>query len=140
MSGTSAFLRRSCCAKSDRKTLVSTPSKIKVWEPEIWIRGQDKNLSTEESALENNFVFTSFLSESTCYVGFREGWYFGSSCFVTDWVIKLLLYTEAVGRTHCSTSRQMVNYGRSNNLNELYAFFGRQNVSSLLPNCTFLRE
>ena len=41
-------------------------------------------------------------------MGFCEGWYFGRSCFVTDWVIKLLLYTEAGTRTNCSISKQMV--------------------------------
>ena len=89
MSGTSAFLRRSCWAKSVRKSPVSTPSRIKVCEIDSLIRGQDKILSTKESALENNFLFVSFLSESILYLGFCEGWYFGSSCFVTDWVIKL---------------------------------------------------
>ena len=61
MSGTSASLRRSCGAKSDRKIPVSTPSKIKNCEFESLIRGKDKNLSTEESALQNNHLFISFL-------------------------------------------------------------------------------
>ena len=51
---------------------ISTPS-IKVCEFESLIRGQDKILSTIESALENNFLLISFLSESIWYVGFREG-------------------------------------------------------------------
>ena len=45
------------------------------------------------------------------YVGFCEGWYFESYCFVTDWVIKLLLYTEAGTRTNWSISRQMLMAG-----------------------------
>ena len=95
MTETSAFLRRSCWAKSNRKFPVSKPSKIKVCEFESFIRGQDKNLSTKESALEKEFLFISFLSESIWYVGFCGGWYFWRSCFVTDWVIEHLLYTEA---------------------------------------------
>ena len=50
---------------------------------------------------------------------------FGSSCFATGWLIKLLFYTEAGTRTNCSLSRQMVNDGRTNNFNEMQAFFGR---------------
>ena len=119
ISGTSAFLRRNCWANSDWKIPVSTPSKNKVCEFESLIRGRDKILSTNESALEKNFLFISFLSESTWYVGFCESWYFGNSWFVTDWAIKLLWYKEAGTRTNCSKSREMVNDGRSNNFNEL---------------------
>ena len=89
MSGTSAFLRRSCWAKSNRNIPVSSPSKTKVCEFESLMRGQDRILSSKVSALENNFLFISFLSELIRYVGFCEGWYFGSSCFVTDWVMKI---------------------------------------------------
>ena len=64
MSGIAAFLQRSCWAQSNRQTPVSTPSKIKVCEFESLIRGQDKILSTKESALENNLFLLSFLSES----------------------------------------------------------------------------
>ena len=39
---------------------------------------------------------------------------FGSSCFVTDCVFTLLLYTEAGTRTNCSISIQMINDGRYN--------------------------
>ena len=92
---------------------------MKVCEFESLIPGEDKILSTKESALEINFLFISFLSESIWYVGFYEGRHFGSSCFVTDWVIKLLFYTEAGTRTNWSITRQMVNDGRSNNFNEL---------------------
>ena len=46
------------------KTSVSTPSKNKVFEFESLIRGEDKILSNKESALENNFLFISFVSES----------------------------------------------------------------------------
>ena len=118
MSGTSPFLRRISWANSDRKIPICTPSKIKVCEFERLIREQDKILSTKESALENNFLFISFLTESIWYVGFREGWCFGSSCFVADWLIKLLVYTEAGTRTNCCISRQMVNDSRSNNFIE----------------------
>ena len=62
MSGTSAFLRRKCRVKSEINTPVSTPSKIIVCEFESLIRGHDKILSTKESALQNNFLFTSFLA------------------------------------------------------------------------------
>ena len=89
MSGTSAFLQRSCWAKTNAKTPVSAPSKSKVCEFESLIGGQDKVLSTKGSALENNFLFISFLSEPPWYVGSCEGWYSGSSCLVADWVIKL---------------------------------------------------
>ena len=94
MPGTSAFLRRSCGAKCNRRIPVFTPSRTKVCVFESLIRGRDKILLTRESALENNFSFISFLNESTWFVRFCWGWYFGSSCFVTDLVIKLLLYTE----------------------------------------------
>ena len=104
MSGTSALLRRSCWTKSNRKTSDSTSSKIRVCEIECLKRGQYKVLSIKVSALEKNFLFI-FLSESIWYVRLCEGWYFGSSCFVTDWVNKLLLYTEAETRTNCSVSR-----------------------------------
>ena len=77
-----------CLRFYDRKNPVSKPSKIKVCEIESLIRGQDKILSTKESVLENNSLFISFLGESIWYVGFCEGWYFGSSCFVTDWVFE----------------------------------------------------
>ena len=111
MSGKSAFFRRKCRVKSEINTPVSTPSKIIVCEFESLIRGQDKILSTKESALQNNFLFTSFLSESIWYVGGCSALYFGSYCFVTD---TLLLYTEAGTRTNCSISRQMINDGRCN--------------------------
>ena len=115
----SAFLQLICWAKSNKEFPVSTPYKINVRDFESLIRGQDKILSTKDSALENQILFISFLSESTWHVGFCEGWYFGSLCFVTEWVIKLLLYTEAETSTNYSISRQMVNDGRSNNLNEV---------------------
>ena len=53
MSGTSAFLRQNCWAKSDSKTLVSTPSNEKFCVVESLIRGQDKIFATKESALGN---------------------------------------------------------------------------------------
>ena len=71
MSGTSAFLRRSCWAKSSRKIPVSTTFKIEVCEFESLIRGQDKFLSTKVSASENTFLIIS-LSEAVWYVGFCE--------------------------------------------------------------------
>ena len=59
MSGTSAFSGRSCGAKSDSKTPVSTPSDIKICEFESLKRGQDKALPYKESALANNFFCLS---------------------------------------------------------------------------------
>ena len=67
MSGTSALLRRSCLAKSDSKTPVSRPSIIKVCGFDGLVRGQDKNLSTKESALANSFLF--FLPSQTIQIG-----------------------------------------------------------------------
>ena len=110
MSGTYTFFRRKCRIKSEINTPVSTPSKIIVCEFESLMREQDKILSIRGSALENNFLFISFLSESIWYVGGCSAFYFGSSCFVTDFA--LLLYTEAGTRTNCSISRQMINDGR----------------------------
>ena len=57
------------------------------------------------------FLFISFLSESIWYVGSCEVWYFGSSCFVTVWVIILLLHREAEMRTNCSITRQTLMMG-----------------------------
>ena len=37
------------------------------------MRCQDKSLSTKKSALENIFLFISFLSVSIWYAGFCEG-------------------------------------------------------------------
>ena len=55
------------------------------------------------------------MSESIWYAGFCSAWYFGSSCFVTAWVFKILfsLYSEAGTRTNCPISREMFNEGRS---------------------------
>ena len=46
---------------------------------------------------------------------FCEGWYFGSSCFVTDSVFKLLMCTQVGLRTNCSMSKEMVNDEKSFN-------------------------
>ena len=110
MSGTSPFLRRSCWAKSDNKTLVSTPPNIEVCDFESVMRGQDKVLSTKESALANSFCFSCF-SDSIWCIGFYSAQYFASSCFVTAGVFKfsLLLNTDAGTRTNCSVSSQNVN-------------------------------
>ena len=105
MSGTSAIWRRSFRTKSNKKIPFFTPSKIKVWEIESLKRGQD-TMPIEVSALEKRFLFISFLNESIWYLRFCKGWYLGSSCFLTDWVIKHLLYTEAGMRTKCSMSKK----------------------------------
>ena len=73
ISGTSAFLRRKCSAKSESTTPVSTPSNNQVCEFDSFIPGRDKILSTEVSALANSFLLNSSLSESIWYVGFCEG-------------------------------------------------------------------
>ena len=72
MSGTSAFLRGSCWKKSDSKTPVSTLSNIEACEFECLIPGQDKSLSTKDSALAKSFLLMSSLSESFLYVGFAQ--------------------------------------------------------------------
>ena len=109
MSGMSAFFRRKCRVKPDLNTPVSTPSKTIVCEFESLMREQDKILSIRLSALPNSFLLMSFFEESICYVGGCSALYFGSSCFVRDCVVTLLLYTEAGTRTNCSISRQMIN-------------------------------
>ena len=110
MSGTTAFLRRSCWAKSNRKNPVSTPSKLKFVNLRAWNVDKTKFCQPKNLLWEIIF-FTSFLSESIWYVWFSEGKYFGSSCFVTDQLIKLLLYTEAGTRRNCSKSKHAVNDG-----------------------------
>ena len=137
MSGTSAVLQRSSWAKFYSKTPVSTPSKIKVCEFESLIRGQYKTFSAKESALETKPSFFFFLSESVSYVGLCEARFSGSSCFVTDWILKLLLQTEAQTRKNCSMSNQMVNNGRTKTFYELCSFFGFHNISLLLLSCFF---
>ena len=101
MSGTSAFFRRKCRIKSEINTPVSTPSKIIVCEFESLMREQDKILSIRESALPKCFLLMSLFRESIWNVGGCSALYFGSSCFVTDYVVTLLLYTEAGTRTNC---------------------------------------
>ena len=114
MSGTSAFFRRKCRVKSENNTPVSTPSKIIVCEFESLMREKGKNLSISVSALPNSFLLMSLYRESIWYVGGCSALYFGSSCFETDCVVTLLLYTEAGTRTNCSISRQMINDVRCN--------------------------
>ena len=72
--------------------------------------------------------------------GICNCWYYGSSCFVTYWLIKHLLHTGAASKTNYSISRQSVNDGRGKNFHELLVFFGLKNVSSLLPNCSFKKK
>ena len=112
MSGTSAFFRRKCRVKSEINTPVSTPSKIIVCEFESLMREQDKIYSIRGSALPNNFLLR--FRDSICYVGGCSALNFGSSCFVTDCTVTLVLYTEAGTITNCSISRQMINDGRCN--------------------------
>ena len=78
------------------------------------MREQDKTLSISVSALPNSFLLMPLLRESISYVGGCSALYFGSSYFVTDCVVTLLLYTEAGTRTDCSISRQMINDGNCN--------------------------
>ena len=112
MSGTSAFLRRSCWPKSANEIPASTPCSIKICQFDSKKRGQDKKIWwVKESALANNCLFFNFMSEPVWYSALCIDWYFGSSCFLTNWVFKLLLYTEAGTETNCSLSRQMVNHG-----------------------------
>ena len=106
MSGTSAFFRRKCAVKFEINTPVSTPSKLIVCEFEGLMREQDKILFFSVSALPNSFLLR--FREPICYVGGCSAFYFGSSCFVTDCAVTLLLYTEAGTRTKCSISRQIL--------------------------------
>ena len=78
------------------------------------MREQDKLLSISVSALTNSFLLISLFRESIWYVGGYSVLYFGSSCFITDCAVTLLLYTEAGTRTICSISRQLINDGRLN--------------------------
>ena len=75
------------------------------------MREQDKILSYRLCALPNSFLLVSLFSESMWYVGGCSALLFGSSCFVADFVVTLLLYTEAGTRTICSISKQMINDG-----------------------------
>ena len=93
-------------------TPVSTPSKIIVCEVEGLMREQDKILYVRGSALPNSFLLMSLFRESIWYVAVCSALYFGSSCFVTDCAVTLVLYTEAGTRTNCSISGQMINDGR----------------------------
>ena len=95
MSGTFAFFRCKWWVKSEINTPVSTPSKIIVCEFESSRREQDKVSSIRVSALPNSFLLMSLFRESIWYVGGCSAFYFESSCFVTDCVVTILLYTEA---------------------------------------------
>ena len=123
MSGTSAFLRGKCRVKSETNTPVSTPSKNIVSEFASLMREQDKVLCIRESALPKCTLLMSFFRESICYVAGCSALNFGSSCFVTDCVVALLLYTEAGTRTSCSISRQVINDGRCNDGYYLQSLF-----------------
>ena len=112
MSGTSAFFRRKCRVMSEIKTPVSIPSEMIYCEIESLMRDQDKMLSIRVSALPSIFLLKSLFRESIWYVGGCSALYFESSCFGTEFVVTLLLYTEAGTRTNCSISRQMINDGR----------------------------
>ena len=70
------------------------------------MREQDKILPISVSALPNSFLLMSPFRESIWYVGGCSVLYFGCSCFVTDCVVTLLLYTEALTRTNCSISKK----------------------------------
>ena len=73
------------------------------------MREHDKILFIRGSALLNSFLLMSLFRESIWYVGGCSALYFGSSCFVADCAVTLLLYTEAGTRTNCSISGQMIN-------------------------------
>ena len=128
------FLRRSCWAKFDSEIPVSTPPKNKVCECESLIRGEVQILKTKESALSNSSqYFFSFLSWSIWYVRVCSTRYFGRSCFVIDWRLKLLLlYTDTGTRTNGSTSSQLVNDGRST-----YFYFYDSLRFFRMPDCPF---
>ena len=87
------------------------------------MREQDKILSITVSALPNSFLLMSLFRESIWYVGGCSALYFGSSCFVKDCVVILLLYTEAGTRTNCSISRRMLNDGRCDDCYLLQSLF-----------------
>ena len=139
MSGASTYFRRRCRVKSEVNTPVSTPSNFFVCEIESLMREQEKILYFGVSALQNSFLLMSLFRESIGFVGGCSGLYFGISCFVTDCVVTLLLYTKAATRTNCSKSRQMNNDGRCNDCYQLQSILCRQNVSSLLPSFSFQR-
>ena len=78
------------------------------------MREQDKILSIRVSALPKIFLLLYLFRESIWNLGGCSALCFGSSCFVTDCVVTLLLYTEAGTRTDCSMSREMINDGSCN--------------------------
>ena len=112
MSGASTFFCRSCLAKSHNNSPESTQSIFNACEFESLIPWQDQNLTTEESALATNFSLIFFHNGSIWY---KSAWYLGSSCFVIDYLSKLLLlYTEARTRTSYFITKQIVSDGWSN--------------------------
>ena len=139
MPGTSAFLRCVCSTKSGKKTPVSTQSKMEASLFESLIPRQDQILSTKESASVDSFLCFS-LSESVWYVRVCAAWYFGSSCFVTAWLSKLLLYREAGTRTHCFRSKEKVNEVKSDDFHELYLFFSMPERLFFVPKWFYLER
>ena len=136
MSGTSAFLRRCFWAKFDSKIPFSTASKTKVRYIESLIRGHDKTLFTEMSILAQKLFFIYLLSGPIWYVWSSVAWFFGSSSFATDWVIKVLLYTAAVQTQNAPSQDKwlvavgVITFMRLN-------FFSDATSVSFLPNCFF---
>ena len=93
MSGTSAFLRRSCWAKYGKG--LQFPHNP-IWKSAIlrnWYEDQ-KNFVDWRVCFGKQFLIISLLSESIWYMGFRSTWYFGSSFFVTAWVFKFCCCTQ----------------------------------------------
>ena len=63
------------------------------------MREQDKTLSILVSDLPNSFLLMSLFRESKWYVGGCSALYFGSSCFVRNFVVTLLwVCTQKLGQ------------------------------------------
>ena len=75
------------------------------------MREKDYILSIRESDSPKSFLLMSLLRESFWYLGGCSALFFGTSCFVTDCLVTLLLCTEAGTRTICSIFRKMINEG-----------------------------
>ena len=94
-----------------------------------------QRLLFKDSAWLINFLLVPFFNQS-----FSSTWYIGTYYCETDWVLKLLmLYTRTETGTNCSESSQLFNSGSSSDF-QCKLFFGAQNLSSLLPNCSFQRK
>ena len=78
------------------------------------MREQDKILSFRVFALANSFLLMSLYRESIGYVAGCSALCYEISCFATECVVTLLLYTEAGTRRNGSFSRQTNNDGMCN--------------------------